>query len=232
MQHPKFYVVCNPSALSTTREAVVRLLRELFYLHPQNSCQPSHIEPLRAIYGGTLSTSDRTLISIFHLFEVHKKLSCASLLSTWSGSGDTGSTEASGAVLSLDAGKVFHTCLNFPCGLKFDLGHEYHDQSEFREELYDPLFLNLIFAKVVSGNSPSSALSWVQIFRTNIVCVVIRSLSSKDDAFRELALCNLSGLWKLLEVRKTRVQRFQTYVLTAFVSSRQTCKRDLMSSIS
>jgi nucleolar pre-ribosomal-associated protein 1 len=151
--------------------------------------------------------SDRNLISVFHLFEVHKKLSCASLLSTWLSPGDTGSNDALGTVLSLDAAKVFHTCLNFPHGLKFDLDHEYQDQSEFKEELYDPLFLNLIFAGIVSGKHPSSALSWVQFFRTNIVCVVIRSLSSKDDAFRELALCNLSGLWKLLEVRRTRAQR-------------------------
>lgn len=145
--------------------------------------------------------SDRTILSIFHLFEIHKKLSCASLLSTWSSSGDTGSTDALGAVLSLDAGKVFHTCLNFPRGLKFNLDHEYHEKSEFREELYDPLFLVLIFARVVSGNAPASALTWVQFFRTNILCVVIRSLSSKDDAFRELAVWNLSGLWRLLEVR-------------------------------
>jgi nucleolar pre-ribosomal-associated protein 1 len=194
--------------LSTARDAIVRLLWEFFSIHPQNSCQPSHIEPLRAIYGGTLSASDRTLISVFHLFEVHKKLSCASVLPTWSSSGDTGPNGAWDAVLSLDAGKVFHTCLNFPRGLKFDLDHKYHDKREFREELYDPLFLNLVFARVVSGNSPSSALSWVQFFRTNIVCVVIRSLSSKDDAFRELALCSLSGLWKLLAVRKTQTRRF------------------------
>ena len=109
-------------------------------------------------------------------------------------------------MLSLDAAKVFHTCLSYPRGLKFDLDHKYHDQSEFGEEIYDPLFLNLIFARVVSGNSQSSALSWVQFFRTNIICVVIRSLSSKDDAFRQLALCNLSGLWKLLEVR-TQAER-------------------------
>jgi nucleolar pre-ribosomal-associated protein 1 len=111
-------------------------------------------------------------------------------------------------VQSLDAGKVFYTCLNFPRGLKFDLDNEYHAKAEFREELYDPLFLNLTFARVISGNPPSSALSWVQFFRTNIVCVVIRSLSSKDDAFRELALCNLSGLWKLMEVRRTRGEEF------------------------
>lgn len=182
------------------RGAVVQLLRELFFVHPQNSCQPSHVEPLRAIYGGTLSAPDRTILAIFHLFEVHKKLSCASLLSTWSSSGDSCSTDALEAALSLDAGKVFYTCLNFPRGLKFDLNHEYYDKSEFRQELYDPLFLNLVFARAVLGNSPSSVLSWVQFFRTNIVCVVIRSLSSKDDAFRELALSNVSGLWKLLEV--------------------------------
>lgn len=124
------------------------------------------------------------------------------MLSTWSSSGDSSTNEALSAVISLDAGKVFYACLNFPRGLKFDLSYDYRDRSEFRGELYDPLFLNLLFARVVSGDSPSSALSWVQFFRTNIVCVVIRSLSSKDEAFRELALCNLSGLWKLLEVRK------------------------------
>jgi len=231
VQHPKFFSVCNPSAVFPTRNAVVQLLRELFFIHPQNSCQPSHIEPLRAIYGGTLLESDRTILSIFHLFEVHKKLSCASVLSTWSSSGDTGSTDASGAVLTLDAGKVFHTCLNFPRGLKFDLGHEYMDKSEFQEELYDPLFLNLLFARVVSGNPPSSALSWVQFFRTNIVCVVIRSLSSKDDAFRELALCNLSGLWKLLEVRES--ERSNSLQFTDYpFSSRSTCRKNPMSSTS
>ena len=153
------------------------------------------------IYGGTLSASDRTTLSILHLFEVHKKLSCASLLSSWSSSGDTASADALEAVLSLDAGKVFHTCLDFPRGLKFDLDHEYHDKAEFREDVYDPLFLTLVFAKVVSGNAPSSVLSWVRLFRTNILCVVIRSLSSKDEVFRQLAIWNLSGLWKLLEVR-------------------------------
>ena len=201
MQHPKFFAICNPDALPSPRNAVIRLLRELFFVHPQNSCQPSHIEPLRAVYGGTLSASDRTILSILHLFEVHKRISCASLLSTWSSSGDTGSVDALDAVLSLDAGKAFHTCLNFPRGLKFDLDHEYHDKSEFREDLYDPLFLTLLFARVVSGNGPSSAISWVQFFRTNILCVVIRSLSSKDDVFRELAIWNLSGLRRLLEVR-------------------------------
>jgi len=217
--------------VSPTRNAVVRLLRELFFIHPQNSCQPSHIEPLLSIYGGTLLESDRTLFSIFHLFEVHKKLSCASVLSTWSSSGDIGSTDASGAVLSLDAGKVFRTCLSFPRELKFDLGHEYMDKVELQEELYDPLFLNLLFARVVSGNSPSSALSWVQFFRTNIVCVVIRSLSSKDDAFRELAICNLSGLWKLLEARKRERSISLQFVDFSF-SSRSTCKKNPMSSTS
>lgn len=206
IQHPKFFSICNPSMPSTARDKVIQLLRELFLVHPQNSCQPSHIEPLRTIYGGTLSTSDRMILSVFRLFEAHKKLSCASLLSTWSGSGDNCSADALESLLSLDAPKVFHTCLNFPRMLKFDLDHEYHDESEFLEELYDPLFLNLVFAKVVSGSSPSSGLSWVQFFRTNIVCMVIRSLSSKDDAFRELALFNLSGLWKLLEVGRSRVQ--------------------------
>ena len=212
MQHPKFFVVCNPSAPYASRDAVIRLLRELFYIHPQNSCQPSHLEPLRVVYGGTLSTSDRTLISIFRLFENHEKLSCTSLLSTWSSSGDARSGDALGAVLGLDAAKVFHTCLNYPRELKFNLEHEYHEASGLKEELYDPFFLNLIFSRVVSGNSLVSALSWVQFFRTNIVSVVIRSLSSKDDAFREQALFNLSGLWKILEVRE-RVQKPREYVL-------------------
>jgi nucleolar pre-ribosomal-associated protein 1 len=203
VQHPKFLAICNPSVHSTARDQVIQLLRELFFVHPQNSSQPSHIEPLRAIYGGTLSRSDRTILSIFHLFEAHKKLSCTSLLSTWSSPGGAGSADALQALLSLDAGKVFHTCLNFPRKLKFDLDHEYRDKSGFLEEMYDPLFLNLLFARVISGNPPSSGLSWVQFFRVNIVCVVIRTLSSKDDQFRELALCNLSGLWKLSEVQRS-----------------------------
>jgi len=67
-------------------------------------------------------------------------------------------------------------------------------------EVYDPLFVILIFCQGILEGPPDSSLSWVQLFRSNVVSLIIRSLSSPDDDLRMLALAQMRMLWKILEV--------------------------------
>ena len=157
------------------------------------------MQPLVRIYGGTSSTSDRKLLSIFQLFETQRKISVASLLSQWSATPDILSSNALEAVQSLDAILVLRTCLHFP------KWRTLADQTNFSEnsrdaQLYDPVFLLLIFAQSMAEKIPESAFSWIELFRTNIVSLVIRTLSAKDQNLREVARSQLAGLWAHLEV--------------------------------
>ena len=68
-------------------------------------------------------------------------------------------------------------------------------------QMYDPVFVMLLFGHVFSHSPPASALAWVALFRTNIVSLLIRTLSSKDSDMRKVALCQIVTLWKSLEVR-------------------------------
>ncbi|KIK77335.1 hypothetical protein PAXRUDRAFT_17577 [Paxillus rubicundulus Ve08.2h10] len=55
LQHQHFFRICGTEGNSSLKNQVTFLLDALFRLHPTNSCQPSHIEPLVRIYGGTMS---------------------------------------------------------------------------------------------------------------------------------------------------------------------------------
>ncbi len=98
---------------------------------------------------------------------------------------------------------MFRTCLDFPpsqlyCG---DVDVEGPEEGERGgSEVYDPLFVILIFCQGLLEGPPDSALSWVQLFRSNVVSLVIRSLSSPDDDLRYLALAQMRMLWKVIEV--------------------------------
>lgn len=56
----------------------------------------------------------------------------------------------------------------------------------------------LLFALVLA--EAKTAPGWVELFRTNIVGLVIRALSAKDESLRELAGSQIAVLWKCLEV--------------------------------
>ena len=182
------------------RNAIVGLLLTLFNLHPHNTCQPSHVEPLVYIYGGTQSTADRQLLSIFQLFEEHRKTSVASIISRWSSSLDTTSSTPLEALLSLDSIRVLRTCLVYPTGRAFAQPVKYAS-SPNHEQTYDPVFVMLLFGQMCSHSPPASALAWVELFRTNVVSLLIRTLSHKDNGMRNIALCNIAALWKCLQVR-------------------------------
>jgi nucleolar pre-ribosomal-associated protein 1 len=72
-------------------------------------------------------------------------------------------------------------------------------------QLYDPLFLILLFAQTLAESPPSSAFAWVELFRTNIVSLLMKALSSKCAGIREVALCQIAALWQHLEVIKVFV---------------------------
>ena len=183
------------------RDTIVGLLVTLFNLHPYNTCQPSHVEPLVSIYGGTPSTADRQLLSIFQLFEEHRKTSVASIISRWSSSLDTTSSSPLEALLSLDSIRVLRTCLAYPTGRAFAQSVEY-SSSPNHEQIYDPVFVMLLFGQMCSHSLPASALAWVELFRTNVVSLLIRTLSHKDSDMRNIALSNIAALWECLQVRR------------------------------
>lgn len=197
----QFFKLCARSSTdnSPIRDAIIELLHCLFKLHPHNTCQISHIEPLIRVYGGTLSRPDIQILSIFRLFEAQRKLSATALISRWSSASNTSSQTALEALQSLDPIAVLRTCLNFPRWRQLD------DQSDriidsTEAAHYDPVFLMLLFSQMLADQSPMSAFGWIELFRTNVVALFIRALSSKEGEIRDLAMCQIVGVWKLMEV--------------------------------
>lgn len=229
VQHPHFYRVCGISTrTSAGRDACLKALHVLFNLHPANTCQITHVEPLVRLYGGTLSNSDRMLLSIFQLFEEQRKTSIASLFSRWSSSPDVTSKTVLEAVQSLDANLVLRTCLQFPKRRRLE--GRVDDYTNLQQsQLYDPVFLILLLAQTLADDVPETAPAWVELFRTNIVGLLIRGLSSSDDLLREVSISQLATLWKLLEVS---IVLQLLFALAKICFDRPlTCKRSLTSSI-
>ncbi|KAI0254170.1 ribosome 60S biogenesis N-terminal-domain-containing protein [Lactifluus subvellereus] len=194
IQHVDFYKHTETNAAS--RDAVIRLVHLLFLKHPTNTCQPSHVLPLSPIYRGTLSTSNRRLLSIFCLFEDTRKTSVASLLTR----SVSGAENALDAVLNLEPTSVFRTCLVFPSWRKLDdPGHHLDTTHPLEDRLYDPVFVALLVTHMLATRRPSSAVQWVQLFRTNVVSLLIRSLSSRDGLFRETCISQISTIMDALQ---------------------------------
>ncbi|RPD59503.1 hypothetical protein L227DRAFT_654118 [Lentinus tigrinus ALCF2SS1-6] len=201
VQHAKFYDYCAATTTSTetlsSREEIVHFLHTLFHLHPANTCQPSHIEPLRKIYGGSLSHANMRILSIFQLFETTRKTSVATLFAQWSTAADVTSSNALEALQSLDPSRVFKTCLEYPDRRKLTKMEESHEFAN--DGTYDPVFVLLLIAQMLADSAPSSAWDWVQLFRTNVVSLVLRALSAKDVQLREAAWAQVAAIYRALE---------------------------------
>ena len=226
IQHPHFHKLCtnNSPEVLLIRDGIIELLHSLFYLHPTNTCQNTHVEPLVRIYRGTLSVSDLRILSIFQLFETQRKLSVTSLFSRWSFISNSSSESALEALQSLDPILMLRTCLNLPRWRCVE------DQSALfistqDAQLYDPVFVMLLFGQMLADQPPSSSFAWLELFRTNVISLFIRVLSSKDGRMRELALCQVVALWKQMEVSGTSSSVFET--LISYLSSTLTYKRSL-----
>ena len=199
IHHPHFFKICSNKS-SEVRELLIELLSYLFNLHPHNTCQVTHIDPLVKVYGGTLSYFDVKILSILQLFEKQRKLSVAPLLSSWSTIPNSASTTAVEALQSLDPTIVFFTCTNFPQWRRIQNSTFSKAVIAKDRNLYDPVFLLLLFNQMMTERLPSSSITWLELFRTNVVSLFLRSLSAKDGKIRELALCQVISMWQCLEV--------------------------------
>jgi len=121
---------------------------------------------------------------------------------------DGESETALGALQSLDPVLVLRTCLSFPTWRTVDDEEDTSDLSDpaqgqakqVQEDLYDPVFLMLLFGQMLADQAPSSAVGWIELFRTNVVSLFVRALSAKDGRMRNLALGVVVGVYRHLEV--------------------------------
>jgi len=173
------------------RKPLIQLFYHLFLTHPSNTCQLAHVEPLIALYRGTMLMEDRMLLQIFQMFERERRLSAGSIFSAWSGREGT-SGGVVDAVLTLDNSSVLHTCLHFPDDYKIADGN----LLEGTESLIDPVFAILLTSQALAAGLGNNT---VEFFRTGVVGLVIRALSAIEESVRMLALEVLSKLWKMFE---------------------------------
>ncbi|KAF9807927.1 hypothetical protein IEO21_08001 [Rhodonia placenta] len=197
----------------SSAESVAHVLHTAFHLHPSNACQPTHIEPLLRLYGGTASVSDRRLLDIFQLFEVTRKTSIASLFHRWSASPDSRAGSTLEAVQNLDPNLCLKTCLSFPDWRRATIDSEDENLVLHGSSMYDPLFLILLFAQLLQEGTPTTASGWVQLFRTNIASVLIRAVSAQDDFIRATSIAQLAALHKCLQEADMQEQPHVIYVL-------------------
>lgn len=95
---------------------------------------------------------------------------------------------------------LLHTAVRFPAKRRLQ-GDNNDSDDTFDRQIYDPVFILFQFARVLSNTPPTSMSNWVGLFRSNVVCVVVRCLSSQDADVRAVALAQLGHLRVLLEVR-------------------------------
>jgi nucleolar pre-ribosomal-associated protein 1 len=200
LQHPRF-AETGQGNVEHLWEQTAKFIYALFFTHPVNTCQPSHVEPLLGLYRGTMSEVDRTLLSIFQLFETQRAASVASLFSRWTASpGHNTAGTALDALRSLDSVTMFRTCLSFPRARTMS-GHSRTSRDDIERHIYDPVFATLLFSQTIRRHPPETALVWVEVFRTNVVSLMICALSAKYAEVRELALNQIATLRTVLKVR-------------------------------
>jgi nucleolar pre-ribosomal-associated protein 1 len=115
---------------------------------------------------------------------------------------DSGSGDQLDALLNLDPVSVFRACLMFPSRRKVDdLGHHLDLTHPLDGRTCDPVFVALLMAHVLATRPPSSTAQWVQLFRTNVVSLLIRSLSSRNGILRDTCVAQISAIMGALQVR-------------------------------
>ncbi|KIY45257.1 hypothetical protein FISHEDRAFT_49590 [Fistulina hepatica ATCC 64428] len=176
------------------REALVSLLHVLFHLHPANTCQVTHVLPLVSVYQASLSSPDLKLLSIFQLFENQKTTSVGSIFSQWSSRQGITSSSSLDALQSLDPAVLFRTCLHFPKWREFGSSSSL-DADKRAKHVYDPVFVLSLFSQALEDGLSTNALTLVELFRTNIISLFVRALSSRDLAVRTVAITHLAALW-------------------------------------
>lgn len=155
------------------------------------------------VYRGTLALPDRQILEIFQLFERQRKHSVSGVISQWTSAGGLPSSGALGSIISLDPAIAFSTCTDFPQWRSMDFASGPAFATETQDGLYDPVFITLLLGLVNQADGTSitvSNMDWVQLFRSNSVCVLISCLSSRQNSLRALAWAVFGGLLSAIEV--------------------------------
>ncbi|KAG9026256.1 hypothetical protein FRB95_009056 [Tulasnella sp. JGI-2019a] len=195
VQHSSFYSYALDLSDESPRPSIIDLLHVLFLSHPSNTCQPSHIAPLIRVYLGTQSFPDRQLLSIFHLFEHQRRVSVASLVSRWSASPGSTSSNSGEALTSLDASIASRTYTSFPQKRWMDVTNLAAYRG-LRATLYDPVFVLTLMGTCLVDGSITTPLAWSEVGRTNAISIAIAAMSSKEPGVRSLAITVLTGVWR------------------------------------
>lgn len=182
-----------------SRGALVDAVHALFYLHPSNTCQPSHIAPLISVYRGTLDTPDLKIISLFQLFERERRYSCGSIMARWPGTTTLSHSGALNALSSLEAARVTRLYTTWPVWRGLRACDPPNEDATY-DVLYDPVFILLLLGQVLADDKPITTLDIIRIFRSNAPCVVTLGLSSKHEDMRGLSWAILGGLAASIEV--------------------------------
>ncbi|PCH37240.1 hypothetical protein WOLCODRAFT_140776 [Wolfiporia cocos MD-104 SS10] len=105
---------------------------------------------------------------------------------------------------------MFQTSLAFPCWRKVE--SNVIEEQGVDGSLYDPVFVVSLFTQMLSKSEPKSALNWVQMFRTNIVSLLIRALSARDTQMRGMALAQLAALHRILQVTEFGISAVRAWL--------------------
>jgi nucleolar pre-ribosomal-associated protein 1 len=138
---------------------------------------------------------------MFFLYEKQRKESIASVFRNWSPTPSTPpSQDIVRAITSLDPARVFRSCIAFPTRRRLD-GSDFENLSIHDDDLYDPIFLTLLVAQLVLTHKKLSPTEWVQVFRINIISLVICVSTSIDEDFRKVGVTTMAGVLMLVKVR-------------------------------
>jgi nucleolar pre-ribosomal-associated protein 1 len=171
--------------------------------------------------------SDQRILSIFTLFERQRKLSVRGIVARWAPSSSSlagavanGGSVGLEALQNLDPILVLRTALSFPVwrnlgdiikaedldsGRKGGVSHE--------AQLYDPNFILLLLHHALSNGPPTSAIAWIELFRSNVVGLALRALSAKDGKVRELGMGSIVALWTLMQNADLQERDYVVYLL-------------------
>lgn len=172
--------------------------------------------------------SDQRILSIFTLFERQRKLSVRGIVARWAPSSSSlaGAVANGGSVgleslQNLDPILVLRTGLSFPVWRDLgdivkaeDLGSGRKGGISHEAQLYDPNFILLLLHHALSNGPPTSAIAWIELFRSNVVGLALRALSAKDGKVRELGMGSIVALWTLMQNADLQEKDYVVHLLT------------------
>ncbi|KAG5219659.1 ribosome 60S biogenesis N-terminal-domain-containing protein [Salix suchowensis] len=150
--------------------------------HPANTCQPTHVEPLVRIYQGSLSVPDRQ----YSRSSGYLKLSAQR---PWPRYCQAGRRRPTFPQRTLQKQFIASILVEF-CGhaLGFLVGAVLKCRGPRPQSTETPFTTpSFYFCSLhrQCRRAPNLCSRLVELFRTNIVCLVIRTLSSRDEKMRE-----------------------------------------------